>query len=126
MADVVAALTMSLDGFIAHEDDRVDYLFDWYEAGDITVAWPGMSMFSHVDARSAKYLADTIERAGALVAGRQVFDYTNGWGGTSTWRPRILRDPPPTAGAAHPSRAVHRRARRGGRRHRASQGGRPR
>jgi hypothetical protein len=28
MAPVVAALTMSLDGYVAHSDDSVGYLFD--------------------------------------------------------------------------------------------------
>lgn len=81
MADVIAALTMSLDGFIAHPDDSVGHLFDWYESGDVAVAWPGMGMVSHVDPQSARYLEDTIERAGALVVGRRVYDYTHGWGG---------------------------------------------
>lgn len=81
MADVIAALTMSLDGFVAHLDHSVDHLFDWYESGDVAVAWPGMGMVSHVDPLSARYLEDTIERAGALVVGRRVYDYTNGWGG---------------------------------------------
>ena len=34
MADVIAALTMSVDGFIAHEDDSVGHLFDWYGSGE--------------------------------------------------------------------------------------------
>jgi dihydrofolate reductase len=81
MADVIAALTMSLDGFIAHEDDSVGHLFDWYESGEVEVSWPGMGMVSHVDPQSAAYLRDIIERTGAIVVGRRVFDYTGGWGG---------------------------------------------
>jgi dihydrofolate reductase len=82
VADVIAALTMSVDGFIAHEDDSVGHLFDWYGSGDVEVRWPGMNMVSHVTPQSAAYLRDTIERAGALVVGRRVYDYTNGWGGS--------------------------------------------
>ncbi|HEX3961982.1 MAG TPA: deaminase [Trebonia sp.] len=81
MADVIGALTMSVDGFIAHEDDSVGHLFDWYDSGDVEVRWPGMNMVSHVTPPSAQYLRRTIERAGALVVGRRVYDYTNGWGG---------------------------------------------
>jgi dihydrofolate reductase len=81
VADVIAALTMSVDGFIAHDDDSVGHLFDWYGSGDVEVRWPGMNMVSHVTPQSAAYLRDTIERAGALVVGRRVYDYTNGWGG---------------------------------------------
>lgn len=82
MADVIAALTMSVDGFIAHEDDSVGHLFDWYGSGQAEVRWPGMGMVSHVAPPSAAYLQDTIKRAGALVVGRRVYDYTNGWGGS--------------------------------------------
>ena len=82
MANVIAALTMSVDGFIAHEDDSVGYLFDWYGSGEAEVRWPGMGMVSHVAPPSAAYLEDTIKRAGALVVGRRVYDYTNGWGGS--------------------------------------------
>ena len=81
MADVIAALTMSVDGFIAHEDDSVGHLFDWYSSGEAEVRWPGMGMVSHVAPPSAAYLQDTIKRAGALVVGRRVYDYANGWGG---------------------------------------------
>ena len=81
MTEVIAALTMSLDGFIAHEDDSVGHLFDWYGSGPVEVVWPGNGMVSHVTPQSARYLRRTIERAGALVVGRRVYDYTNGWGG---------------------------------------------
>jgi dihydrofolate reductase len=73
---------MSLDGYIAHRDDGVEHLFDWYDNGDIEVKWPGNDMVSHVSPASAAYLHDTIARAGALVVGRRVFDYTQGWGGS--------------------------------------------
>jgi dihydrofolate reductase len=82
VADVVAALTMSVDGFVAHEDDSVGHLFDWYGSGDVEIRWPGMNMVSRVTPPSAGYLRETIERAGALVVGRRVYDYTSGWGGS--------------------------------------------
>lgn len=82
MATVVAALTMSLDGFIAREDDSVGPLFDWYDSGDVEVRWPGNDMVSRVSPPSAEYLRRTIEGAGALVVGRRVFDYTGGWAGS--------------------------------------------
>lgn len=47
MARVVGSLTMSVDGFIAHDDDSVGHLFDWYESGDVEVRWPGMGLVSH-------------------------------------------------------------------------------
>lgn len=82
MTGVVGALTMSLDGFIAHEDDSVGHLFDWYDNGDVEVRWPGNDMVSRVTPPSAEYLRGTINQVGALVVGRRVYDYTNGWGGS--------------------------------------------
>jgi dihydrofolate reductase len=82
LATVIAALTMSVDGFIAHEDDSVGHLFDWYDSGEVDVRWPGMNMVSHVPPPSARYLRRTIEQAGAIVVGRRVYDYTRGWGGS--------------------------------------------
>jgi dihydrofolate reductase len=72
---------MSLDGFIARPDDSVGPLFDWYDHGDVEFRWPGMGMVSHTTPSSAAYLRDLVDQAGALVVGRRVFDYTNGWGG---------------------------------------------
>jgi dihydrofolate reductase len=82
MADLIAALTMSIDGFIANEDDSVGHLFDWYGSGNVEVRWPGSDMVSHVTPQSAEYLWRTIERVGALVVGRRLYDYTNGWDGS--------------------------------------------
>jgi dihydrofolate reductase len=82
VATVVAGLTMSLDGFIAHRDDSVQYLFDWYDNGEVEVSWPGNDMVSHVSHASAAYLHELIDGAGALVVGRRLFDYTNGWAGS--------------------------------------------
>jgi dihydrofolate reductase len=81
MGDVVGSLTMSLDGYIAYSDGSVGHLFDWYDAADVEVRWPGMGMVSHVDPASAAYLEAMICRVGALVVGRRVYDLTDGWGG---------------------------------------------
>jgi dihydrofolate reductase len=81
MANVIGALTMSVDGFIARPDDSVGHLFDWYDSGDTALRWPGMGMVSHVTPASAGYLRDTIDGTGAIVVGRRVYDYTHGWGG---------------------------------------------
>ena len=40
-----------------------------------------MALVSHVTPASAGYLNAVIEEAGAIVVGRRVYDYTNGWGG---------------------------------------------
>ncbi len=81
MASVVASLSMSLDGFSAHRDDSVGHLFDWYGSSPVEVVWPGNGMVSRVTPGSAAVLRETIAGAGALVVGRRLFDYTQGWAG---------------------------------------------
>ena len=73
-------MCMSLDGFVAQPDDNPGELFDWYWTGDVVVpsAQPGMT-FS-VDAASAPMLQELTSGCGALVAGRRLFDQTDGWG----------------------------------------------
>ena len=82
MATISASLSMSLDGFIASPGDTVEHIFDWYDAGEVAVPWPGNPMVSHVTPPSAAHLREVIEGAGAIVSGRRLFDHTDGWGGT--------------------------------------------
>lgn len=77
----VAAFSMSLDGFIADPSDGVGPLFEWYGNGEVEVDWPGNDMVSLTSPASAAYLEDLIAAAGAVVAGRRIFDITNGWEG---------------------------------------------
>jgi dihydrofolate reductase len=80
MGKVLTHMCMSLDGFVAQPDDNPAELFDWYWGGDVVVesAQPGMSF--RVDAASAPMLRELTSRIGALVAGRRLFDQTDGWG----------------------------------------------
>jgi dihydrofolate reductase len=86
MATVVAELSMSLDGFVADPSDQVGPLFDWYQNGDVEVptAVPDRWTFRTSEA-SARYLRESMERTGALVTGRRLFDVAGGWGGTHPW-----------------------------------------
>jgi dihydrofolate reductase len=79
MTKVMTHMCMSLDGFVAQPDDNPAELFDWYWGGDVVVpsAMEGMS-FS-VDAASAPMLQDLTSGCGAMIAGRRLFDQTNGW-----------------------------------------------
>ena len=80
MGNVITHMTMSLDGYIADSDDQVGELFDWYQAGDVAVhhANPDLGEFN-VDQASAKTLGDLLGSAGALIAGRHLFDIAQGW-----------------------------------------------
>jgi dihydrofolate reductase len=80
MAKVITHMTMSLDGFVADPQDRPGELFDWYEAGDVTVPNPNETVSFHVDDASAQLLSELTGHCGALVAGRRLFDLADGWG----------------------------------------------
>lgn len=75
---VIADMAMSLDGFIATPDDRIDALTGWYFEGDTEVA-PGLPF--RTAAATAAMMRDVMCRLGAVVGGRRYFDLAEGWGG---------------------------------------------
>ncbi len=75
---VVLHAVVSVDGFIADENDEVGPLFDWYFNGDQEIV-PG-GPFT-VSAASIDYVRGMWDRIGATVMGRRLFDQTNGWEG---------------------------------------------
>ena len=79
MARVMAHMCMSLDGFVAQLDDNPAELFDWYWGGEVVVPSAQASMSFSVDEASAPMLRELTSRCGAIVAGRRLFDQTNGW-----------------------------------------------
>jgi len=72
---------MSLDGFIAHEDDSIGHLFDWYDAGDIEIQNEGDLPPFHLTQQSADYWRGWTSQLGCLLVGRVLFDITDGWKG---------------------------------------------
>lgn len=80
MGKVRTHMTMSLDGYIAAPDDQVGELFEWYGAGDVSVPSANEDVTFNVDDASAAVLRDLTENVGVLVAGRRLFDITDGWG----------------------------------------------
>src|SRR3954454_4430762 len=84
MGKVIASASMSLDGFIAKADNTIGHLFDWLQIGDraIGTATPGISF--HLNAPSFDYWRGWDCALGALVCGRTLFDFTNGWDGRHT------------------------------------------
>jgi len=80
MSKVLTHMTMSLDGYIADPDDQVGELFDWYQAGEVSVASANEDVTFDVDEASAEVLGDLTGDPGALVAGRRLFEIANGWG----------------------------------------------
>jgi len=79
MGKVFTHMTMSLDGFIANPDNQVDELFDWYEAGEVSVENPNEDVTFDVDEASAEMLRSLTENVAVLISGRRLFDIAEGW-----------------------------------------------
>jgi dihydrofolate reductase len=83
MGKVIASASMSLDGYIAKDDNTIGSLFDWLQNGDVeflTTTGTGDMTF-HLSSSSAAYWREWMSGLGALVCGRTLFDVTDGWGG---------------------------------------------
>jgi len=78
MSTVVMHNVVSVDGFIADDNDDVGPLFEWYTNGDVPLNDEG---FGGVSQASADYVRPTWEGIGSMVIGRRLFDMTNGWEG---------------------------------------------
>lgn len=78
MGTVVMYGTMSVDGFIADEDDQPGPLFDWLTGGDVPLDGSGAL---RVTQASYDYTRPYWDGIGATIVGRRVFDLTDGWGG---------------------------------------------
>ena len=79
MGTVMIQSAMSVDGFIADENDQPGPLFDYYGNGDVELIDGGELKVSQV---TAGYLRPIWAGIGAMVIGRHLFDLTNGWEGT--------------------------------------------
>jgi dihydrofolate reductase len=80
MAKVLTHMCMSVDGFVAQPDDNPAELFDWYWNGGVVVPSAQEDMSFSVDEASAAVLQEIVSSCGALIAGRRLFDQTDGWG----------------------------------------------
>jgi len=84
MHDVV-----SLDGFIADDNDDVGPLHEWYFAGDTPITGGDDPQYDHsgagsgfrVSRASADYVRSMWASIGTIVMGRHFFDLMNGWEG---------------------------------------------
>jgi len=84
MGKVVASASMSLDGYIAKDDNTIGRLFDWLQNGAVEIPTVSDDITLHLSPTSAAYLRQWIDGLGALVCGRTLFDFTGGWGGRHT------------------------------------------
>jgi dihydrofolate reductase len=82
MSKVFTGASMSLDGYISGpEESGFEHLFAWYANGDVEVPTAKPDMTPRMTAVSAAHFRGLVEMTGALVVGRKLFDYTNGWDG---------------------------------------------
>ena len=80
MSTVVMHNVVSVDGFIAREDDEVGPLFDWYGNGDVPLTEHAGGL--RISPTSAAYVKPMWASIGVIVIGRHLFDITNGWEGS--------------------------------------------
>jgi dihydrofolate reductase len=81
MGKTIMGAVVSLDGFMADDNDDVGPLFDWYGNGDVSWSFPGSPGESQSTRASADFMQTQYRNMAANVIGRRVFDLTNGWGG---------------------------------------------
>lgn len=84
MGKVIASASMSLDGYIAKQDNTIGRLFDWLQNGHVEVRTATDDITFHLSPQSAQYFRQWVAEIGALVCGRTLFDFTDGWGGRHT------------------------------------------
>jgi dihydrofolate reductase len=83
MGDVVMHNVVSVDGFIADENDQVGPLFEWYVNGEYGLAEDRQDATGRlkVSKASIDYVRPVWAGIGSMVIGRHLFDMTNGWEG---------------------------------------------
>lgn len=108
MSNVVAIMSMSLDGFVADLDDGVEEVFAWYGSGDVEVHAGGSdAMTFSMSAPSAEHFHDLTADLGALVTGRKTFEKAGGWGGNHAWGPAFVLAHEVPDGWPRPDSSVH-------------------
>jgi dihydrofolate reductase len=82
MTKVYTGASMSLDGYISGPGESgFEHLFAWYNAGDIEVRTGHADLTFNLTETSAAHWREIQDMTGALVVGRKLFDFTEGWGG---------------------------------------------
>jgi dihydrofolate reductase len=83
MGTIAAGFSMSLDGFIAGQNDDVQRLFAWMSLGttDLNLSSGDTDFALKVSSESADKFKETMSQTGAIVSGRRMFDVAGAWGG---------------------------------------------
>ena len=78
---------VSVDGFIADENDQPGPLHEWYFSGDTPIGGDqgydhsGAGSSFRVSSASAQYVGSMWKAIGVIVMGRRLFDLVDGWEG---------------------------------------------
>lgn len=78
---IMNVAAVSLDGFIADDNDGIESLFDWLGNGDVTWRFPGTERDLRTTQASADFMQSHYREVAAAIIGRRLFDLTNGWNG---------------------------------------------
>lgn len=81
MGKVVANAIMSLDGYVAKQDNTIGRLFDWLQNGEVAIPTPARDFAVHLAPASAEHWRRWVSSVGALICGRTLFEVTQGWHG---------------------------------------------
>jgi dihydrofolate reductase len=84
MGIVQAQANMSLDGYVAKQDNTIGRLFDWLQNGSVAIPTPAEDFTVHLTLPSAEHWTGWVPSLGALVCGRTTFDVAEGWQGRHT------------------------------------------
>ena len=109
MTQVVAIMSMSLDGFVADHNDGVSEVFDWYlNSGEVDIHTGGSApMTFQVSEPSAEHIRGLTSGLGAVLTGRRTFEAAGGWGGNHAWGPAFVLTHDIPAGWPRPDSTVH-------------------
>jgi hypothetical protein len=81
---VQAQAIMSLDGYVAKQDNTIGRLFDWLQNGEVAIPTPAGDFTVHLTPPSSEHWQRWVPSLGALVCGRTLFDVAHGWQGRHT------------------------------------------
>ena len=99
---------MSIDGYVADNQDGVGEVFDWYFSGEVKIEAGGAdAMTFHLSPPSAQHYKRLVQELGAVLTGRRTFEVANGWGGNHGWGPAFVLTHAIPDGWPRPNSTVH-------------------
>lgn len=84
MGKVQAQAIMSLDGYVAKQDNTIGRLFEWLQNGEVEIPTPAEDFSVHLSPASVDHWKSWSSSLGALVCGRELFEVAEGWQGRHT------------------------------------------